>query len=121
MQIAVIPRDEELYCILKPMTKIKGIKDDEAFVFKVDESGEESTINLEAMNLLLWRYLRLITTYLRKIKKETQTLMRWRMKTREEYSAQYSRKRNTVNIFGSIDDIPGKNKAKEEELQCLVY
>ena len=42
-QIAVIPYgDNELYCILKPITKIPGIKDDEAVVFKVDqdENGE---------------------------------------------------------------------------------
>lgn len=42
-QIAVIPYGEEdLYCILKPITKVPGIKDDEAVVFKVeqDENGE---------------------------------------------------------------------------------
>lgn len=42
-QIAVIPYgDDELYCILKPITKVPGIKDDEAVVFKVeqDENGE---------------------------------------------------------------------------------
>ena len=46
MQVAVIPRDKDLYCILKPMTKIKGIKDDDAVVFKVDDSEEYPTINL---------------------------------------------------------------------------
>lgn len=42
-QIAVIPYgDDDLYCILKPITKVPGIKDDEAVVFKVeqDEKGE---------------------------------------------------------------------------------
>ena len=42
-QVAVIPYGEEdLYCILKPITKIEGIKDDEAIVFLVteDENGE---------------------------------------------------------------------------------
>ena len=42
-QIAVIPYGEDdLYCILKPITKVPGIKDDEAVVFKVeqDENGE---------------------------------------------------------------------------------
>ena len=42
-QVAVIPYgDNDLYCILKPITKIPGIKDDEAVVFKVeqDENGE---------------------------------------------------------------------------------
>ncbi len=42
-QVAVIPYGEEdLYCILKPITKIDGVKDDEAIVFKVaeDEKGD---------------------------------------------------------------------------------
>ena len=42
-QVAVIPYGEnDLYCILKPVTKIPGIKDDEAVVFKVeqDKDGE---------------------------------------------------------------------------------
>ena len=42
-QIAVIPYGEDdLYCILKPITKISGIKEDEAIVFQVlqdEESG----------------------------------------------------------------------------------
>jgi len=39
-QIAVIPYGEdELYCILKPITKVPGIKDDEAVVFKVEEDA----------------------------------------------------------------------------------
>ena len=37
-QIAVIPMGEELYCILKPITKVPGIKDDEAVVFKVEDN-----------------------------------------------------------------------------------
>lgn len=40
-QVAVIPYGEEdLYCILKPITKIAGIKDDEAVVFKVEQDEE---------------------------------------------------------------------------------
>lgn len=42
-QVAVIPYGEDdLYCILKPITKLPGIADDEAIVFKVeeDENGE---------------------------------------------------------------------------------
>ena len=42
-QVAVIPQgEEELYCILKPITKLEGIADDEAIVFKVDldDNGE---------------------------------------------------------------------------------
>lgn len=42
-QVAVIPYGEDdLYCILKPITKIPGVKDDEAIVFLVaeDENGE---------------------------------------------------------------------------------
>lgn len=42
-QVAVIPYGEDdLYCILKPITKIDGVKDDEAIVFLVteDENGD---------------------------------------------------------------------------------
>lgn len=42
-QVAVLPRnEEELYCILKPITKLDGIGDDEAIVFKLDldDDGE---------------------------------------------------------------------------------
>lgn len=35
-QVAVIP-DEKLYCILKPISEIEGVADDEAIVFYVDE------------------------------------------------------------------------------------
>ncbi len=39
-QVAVIPYGEDLlYCILKPITKIDGIADDEAIVFRVDEDA----------------------------------------------------------------------------------
>jgi len=39
-QIAVIPMGEDdLYCILKPITKVPGIKDDEAVVFKVEQDA----------------------------------------------------------------------------------
>ncbi|MDE7163827.1 MAG: ATP-binding protein [Clostridiales bacterium] len=36
-QVAVIPHDERLYCVLKPLDKIEGIADNEAVVFYVDE------------------------------------------------------------------------------------
>ena len=41
-QIAVIPLKEKLYAILKPITKIEGVEEDEALVFAIDE--EEDTI-----------------------------------------------------------------------------
>lgn len=41
-QIAVIPVDDKLYAILKPITKIEGVADDEALVFEIDV--EEDTI-----------------------------------------------------------------------------
>lgn len=49
-QVAVIPYGEEdLYCILKPLTKLDGIADDEAIVFKVDEDENgEAILKVEA-------------------------------------------------------------------------
>lgn len=40
-QIAVIPYDQKLYCVLKPIDHIDGVADDEALVFYVDE-GENN-------------------------------------------------------------------------------
>ena len=49
-QVAVIPYGEDdLYCILKPITKIPGVKDDEAIVFLVDEDENgEAVLKVEA-------------------------------------------------------------------------
>lgn len=47
-QIAVIPLDDnDLYAVLKPITKVDGIKDNEAVVFKVMEEGDESYLKVE--------------------------------------------------------------------------
>ena len=44
-QVAVIPYGEdELYCILKPITKIEGVADDEAIVFRVEEDKDGNAI-----------------------------------------------------------------------------
>lgn len=52
-QIAVIPFDEELYCILKPITKVEGIKNNEAVVFRiVQDGGEEAYLDVEQDELV---------------------------------------------------------------------
>lgn len=43
-QIAVVPYKNELYAILKPITKIEGVADNEALVFHVDI--DEDTIEI---------------------------------------------------------------------------
>ena len=43
-QIAVIPIKDRLYAILKPITKIEGVEDDEALVFHIDV--EEDTVEI---------------------------------------------------------------------------
>ncbi len=40
-QVAVIPYDQKLYCVLKPIDHIDGVADDEALVFYVDEGENE--------------------------------------------------------------------------------
>ena len=45
-QIAVIPRDDVLYAILKPIDKIPGIADDEAVVFWADESASTNALRV---------------------------------------------------------------------------
>ncbi len=39
-QVAVIPYEEKIYCILKPITRIEGVAEDEAIVFYVEESPD---------------------------------------------------------------------------------
>ena len=47
-QIAVIPKVEELYCILKPVEPIDGLEEDEALVFKILENEEgDASLMLE--------------------------------------------------------------------------
>ena len=45
-QIAVIPLNEKIYSILKPVTKIVGVNDDEALVFSIEEIDDEDCIVL---------------------------------------------------------------------------
>lgn len=46
-QVAVIPYDDKLYIILRPLDKIEGIKDNEAVVFYVDETDDEHGLKPE--------------------------------------------------------------------------
>ncbi len=47
-QIAVIPHNDKLYCVLKPIDKIENVQDDEAIVFYVDETqGDEPVLMVE--------------------------------------------------------------------------
>ncbi len=47
-QIAVIPFNNKLYCVLKPIDKIDNIADDEAIVFFVhEEKGKEPVLMVE--------------------------------------------------------------------------
>ncbi|MDD3232498.1 MAG: DUF1292 domain-containing protein [Clostridia bacterium] len=42
-QVAIIPIEEKLYIILKPLDEIEGVAEDEAIVFFVDEKSEDDT------------------------------------------------------------------------------
>lgn len=39
-QVAVIPYAQKIYCVLKPLDRLEGVKDDEAIVFRVDETED---------------------------------------------------------------------------------
>lgn len=43
-QVAVIPLYEKVYVILKPLSKIVGVNDDEALVFVVEEIDDEDCL-----------------------------------------------------------------------------
>lgn len=43
-QVAIIPLDDKIYAILKPVTEISGINDDEALVFMIEELDDEEVL-----------------------------------------------------------------------------
>lgn len=43
-QVAVIPLNEKVYAILKPVTEIVGVNDDEALVFVIEEIDDEDCL-----------------------------------------------------------------------------
>ena len=46
-QVAVIPIDEKIYAILKPISQMDGVGADEALVFVIEEEEGEAFIRLE--------------------------------------------------------------------------
>ena len=42
-QVAIIPLEEKLFAILKPIYEMEGVADDEAIVFRVDEQENGET------------------------------------------------------------------------------
>lgn len=47
-QIAVIPYNDKIYCVLKPIDKMEGVADDEAIVFFVhEEENKEPVLMVE--------------------------------------------------------------------------
>jgi len=74
-QVAVIPYGEDdLYCILKPITKIEGVKDDEAIVFLVTEDEREEVykqaLSSEWTIMMLYVYYLSIKCFSLKEKKD---------------------------------------------------
>lgn len=49
-QIALIPYQEELYALLKPVDKMEGVADDEAVVFMFEEDAENGEQFLKVVN-----------------------------------------------------------------------
>jgi len=45
-QVALIPLNEKIYVILKPITPIPGLGEDEGLVFSVEEIDDEDTLVL---------------------------------------------------------------------------
>lgn len=66
-QVAVIPHNHKIYCVLKPLTHIDGVGDDEAIVFFVDESGDDPVVKVESNEL---EAIKIFKKYYRLLKKE---------------------------------------------------
>ena len=43
-QVAIIPLQNKIYALLKPVTKLPGIEDDQAIVFAIEEVENESVL-----------------------------------------------------------------------------
>lgn len=55
-QVAIIPLEEKLFAILKPIDEIKGVADDEAIVFAINENKDgETTLVVETDEPLAMR------------------------------------------------------------------
>ena len=50
-QIAVIPYNNKIYCILKPIDPMKDIEENEAIVFYVDEKDDSPSLKIETDEL----------------------------------------------------------------------
>lgn len=64
-QIALIPLNNSVYVILKPVTKMAGVEDDEAVVFElVDDEENGDTLNIvmeeEVINQVFDEYKKMI-------------------------------------------------------------
>ena len=63
-QVAIIPFNQKIYCILKPTTKIFGLDDDEALVFVIEEIDDEDCLvicdNMEVVNKVFDLYYELL-------------------------------------------------------------
>lgn len=46
-QVAIVPYNDKIYAVLKPVDKIDNIADDEAIVFYVDETVTPSVLRVE--------------------------------------------------------------------------
>lgn len=46
-QVAIVPYNDKIYAVLKPVDKIENIADDEAIVFYVDETVTPSVLRVE--------------------------------------------------------------------------
>lgn len=45
-QVAVIPLNERVYVILKPITPVEGVADDEGMVFVIEEADDEDVLTV---------------------------------------------------------------------------
>ena len=66
-QVAVIPLDEKVYVILKPVDEIPGVGEDEALVFVIEEIDDEDSLvladNEEIVDRVFEEYYKLLDEY----------------------------------------------------------
>ncbi len=72
-QIAVIPNNEKLYGVLKPINKIGNVADGEAIAFFVDGNGKRNVLKAETDEFtalkVFWQYYDLLDREIKKVER----------------------------------------------------
>ena len=65
MQVALIPLKDDMYTILKPISEIEGVEDDEVIIFKFTEDDEGTSLDVVVDQDIIDKVLKELNTLLK--------------------------------------------------------